>query len=257
VIVPDKMRELDPNNVDRLVEVDKPVIGPVPYLGELSLELGLFSVKGSDLAAPYLDLLTSLAEQSGVAAVSAALPYVEPLRKGADLLFGNNKQSALEIGIDRSWPALSTGTWLLMRAKKGSVQIDDLRLDPQDAAITVKNGGSFRRYPYVVFSIEASRRRDDWMTIPDLKAAWDATAASARSGETDKAEQLLRQFALVARWSPDLVPTDVDRLIRKGEAQLGLIQPKTTVARTRPTVPFPEFAELDLYDERAVHTSAS
>ena len=107
VLAPD-MRELDADNVDHMLVIDKPVLGPVPYLGELALELGLFSVKSSDLAAPYLELLNSLAEKSGVAALTTALPYVEPLRKGADLIFGNAKLSTLEIGVDRSWPTLAT-----------------------------------------------------------------------------------------------------------------------------------------------------
>jgi hypothetical protein len=253
VIVPDNMRELDPNNIDRLIQVDKPVIGPVPYIGEISLELGLFSVKGSDLAAPYIDLLTSLADKSGVAAVSAALPYVEPLRKGADLLFGNDRQSALEIGIDQSWSDLRTGTWVAMRASRGSVQAGDLRIAPEDSAITLKDGKAFRKYPYIVFSIEASRRRDDWMTIPELKSAWDAVAKAARKGETDEAEQLLRQFSLIARWSPDLVPEDAARLSKKGEDQLRLVQPNPMVARP-PSEQFPAFADLDLYNEREVIT---
>jgi hypothetical protein len=249
VIVPDKMREIDPANIDRFIQIDKPVIGPVPYIGDLSLELGLFSLKGSDLAAPYLDLLTSLAETSGVAAISAALPYVEPLRKGAELLFGNKAQSTLEIGFDKSWSALRTGTWLAMRAGKGSLNLGDLRIDSADAAITGKDGKAFRNFPYIVFSIEASRRRDDWMTIPELKSAWDAIAKAAKKGDTNDAEQLLRQFSLIARWSPDLVPADADRLVKKGEAQLSLIQPETTVAHLPPKS-FPEFADLNLYDER-------
>jgi hypothetical protein len=45
----------------------------------------------------------------------------------------------------------------------------------------------------------------------------------------------------------------VDRLIKKGQAQLGLIQPETTVADTRAKRSFPEFADLDLYDQKSPH----
>ena len=102
ICVPTKLKELDPSNLDAVIQIDKPILGPVPYIGGLSLELGLFSVKGTDLAGPYIDLLSSLSQEAGVGFLTAALPFVEPLRKGADLLFGNSNQSELEIGLDQS-----------------------------------------------------------------------------------------------------------------------------------------------------------
>ena len=41
--------------------------------------------------------------------ISAAIPFMEPLRKGADLLFGNVEQSELEIGCDKTWSDPGTG----------------------------------------------------------------------------------------------------------------------------------------------------
>ena len=87
----------------------------------MTLTVALFSVKSADLAAPYLELLTSLANTGGVAFLSAAKPYVEPLRKGADLLFGTAGASQLEIGFDRDFTALEAGYYLAMRAPKNAV----------------------------------------------------------------------------------------------------------------------------------------
>lgn len=250
VIVPD-FHEMDPANVDRILVINKPVLGPVPYLGGLSLELGLFAVKGSDLAAPYLQLLTSLASKSGVAALGVALPYAETLRKGADLLFGNAKQSSLQIGMDQSWKTLSTGTWLLMRAPKGKEIINELRFDPTDGKVTDLHGDPYKDYPYLVFSVHASRRRDDWMMIPELKTAWDAIGKAVRERRTDEAEQLMRQFELVAQWSADLVPDDVTALIQMARVKLPpLIQPTSTISDGEAAF-FPGFEELDLYHERS------
>jgi hypothetical protein len=243
------MRELDPANVDRVVQVDKPIVGHFPYIGEISLELGLFSVKGTDLTAPYLDLLNDLAERSGVSTVSAALAFAEPLRRGADLLFGNNEQATLEVGLDKNWVELTTGTWVVMRAEKGAVSLGDLQLGSQDLALTQKDGKPFRKYPYVIFSIEASRRRDDWMTIADLKTAWDLVVLAVRKGDVNDAEQLLRQFCLIARLSADLVPDDAERLAKKGRELMGLIQPETVIALSDIDKPFPEYADLNLYDD--------
>jgi len=176
------MKELDPAHLERVITIDKPILGPVPYIGQLSLELGLFSVKGSDLAGPYIDVLTSLADVAGVGSFSKALPFVDPLRKGLDLLFGNNDQAELEIGIDQGWNKLETGTWLLIRAPKGTRALQDLQVDPNDSGLVDAHGQAYRDQPYIVFAIEASERRDDWMTIPELKNAWDKIGAAAKGG---------------------------------------------------------------------------
>lgn len=230
VVVPALMKELDPKNLDRVIQIDKPILGSVPYVGGLSLELGLFSVKSTDLAGPYIDLLTSLSEKAGVGFVSAALPFVEPLRKGADLLFGNTEQSELEIGYEKSWTNLETGYWVLMLAPKGSVNVSSLKVDPNDGRLIDGRGKAFKGHPYIVFEITRSDRRDDWMLIPELKAGWDAIAKAAKAGQLDDAEQLLKQFVLTCRWSPDLVPADQQRLAQAAEAKLPDLQKKTVIS---------------------------
>jgi hypothetical protein len=249
VIVPE-LRGLDVMNVDRFIVVDSPVVGPVPYRGGVSMELGLFSVKGGDLAGPYLDLLNTLANVSGVAFLGAALPYVEPLRKGADLLFGNAEQSTLEIGLDKTWKKLRTGTWILMRAPKGKVDVSQLRVDETDGKVTDPQGRPYMDYPYLVFQVGKSRQREDWMLIPELKQAWDAIAAAVKEGKNNEAETRFAAFEVIARWSPDLVPADVDRLLAKVRARLGHLQPDTRMsAGPKAMRTFPAFAELDLYDK--------
>jgi hypothetical protein len=118
VLAPAEMKELDPADLDRIVAIDKVLLGPFPYRGQLDLTVALFSVKSADLAAPYLELLTSIADAAGVAFLTAAKPYIEPLRKGADLLFGTSSASQLEIGFERDFTALESGYYFAMRAQK-------------------------------------------------------------------------------------------------------------------------------------------
>jgi hypothetical protein len=251
VVVPAMIKELDPSNLDAVIQIDKPILGPVPYIGGLSLELGLFSVKSTDLAGPYIDLLTSLSQKAGVGFLAAALPFVEPLRTGADLLFGNNKQSQLEIGLDEAWPTVPTGYRVLMRAPKGKINISALKLDPKDYRLIDAQGMPFKDYAYLVIEISRSQRRDDWMLIPDLKQAWDAIGTAAKAGKQDDAEQLLKQFILISRWSPDLVPADAERLAAVASAKLPTLQ-KTSVisAQKVDRHPLGDFAELGLYANR-------
>jgi hypothetical protein len=249
VLSPNLMKELDPAHLERVITINKPILGPVPYIGQLSLELGLFSVKGSDLAGPYIDVLTSLAETAGVGFFSKALPFVDPLRKGLDLLFGNNNQAELEIGLDESWSRVETGTWLVVRASKGTTGLQNLQVDQNDFGLIDPHGQAYRDQPYIVFAIEAAERRDDWMTIPELKEAWDKIGAAAKEGELNKAEKLFDHFQIIARWSPDLVPKDAHRLSEKARKLLPRLQKDTAMGFTKPAEhPLGELASLDLYD---------
>src|SRR5258708_3972246 len=46
------------------LSIDKVMLGPFAHRGQLDLTVALFSVKSADLAAPYLELLTSLADSA-------------------------------------------------------------------------------------------------------------------------------------------------------------------------------------------------
>lgn len=234
IVSPTLMKEMDPENLDRVIQVDKPILGPVPFIDEVSLELGLFSVRGTDLASPYIDLLTSLSEKSGSSIFASASDFVEPIKKGADLLFGNTKNSELEIGCDKNFLELETGEWALIRAPKGKVNISDLRIDQSDGRLLTSDDEPFVGFPYVVIRIESSRSRKDWMHIPELKEAWEGIGMAAMSGQLDDAEQLLRQFSLICRWSPDLVEADRVRLADKAVAMLPELQKETAISRKKP-----------------------
>jgi hypothetical protein len=248
VVVPTRIKELDPANLDAVIQIDKPILGPVPFIGGLALELGLFSVKGTDLAGPYIDLLTNLSQKAGVGFLTAALPFVEPLRTGADLLFGNNNQSQLEIGLDQNWDTVETGVRALIRAPKGAIDIAKLKLDPADHRLLNADGSPFADYPYLVFEISRSQRRDDWMLVPELKQAWDAVGAAAKAGKQDDAEQLLKQFVYIATWSADLVPADAKRLADLARAKLPVLQGSTVIASRKVSrSPLGELADLGLY----------
>jgi hypothetical protein len=245
VLAPAELKEVDPASIDRIVSIDKVLLGPFPYRSQLDLTVALFSVKSADLAAPYLELLTSLADITGVAFLTGAKPYIEPLRKGADLLFGTAGASQLEIGFDRDFTVLESGFYLAMRAPKHAVPLDQLRIDPRDFRLTDGSGQPFGSYPYFVLSIERSVQRPDWMLIPDLKATWEAIRQAVIGGQYNDAGNLLSQFERQCRVSPDLVPADARRLAKK--ARDAFTAPKPQTFGPTKKGPLPEFKGLDLY----------
>ncbi len=187
-----------------------------PYRGRLSLERALFAVKAADLYREYIELLGSPSSQTGSAVLSTMLPFAEPLRHGIDLLFGNSSHTILEIGIDRIWTTkLHPGSWVLMWAGPSDVDVSKLSLDSETGRLLDDTGQSFDGQPYIVFPIEATRERPDWMLLAPIEAAWDSIGDASKQNRLNDAEQLLRQFALLTHWSPDLVPTDADGLAAK------------------------------------------
>jgi hypothetical protein len=250
VVAPQMLRDLDPANVDHVISLNKVLAGPLPLRGDVSLELGLFSVKGSDLAGPFVDVLTLLAETAGVASVASALPLGGSLRRGAELLFGNSDQAHLEIGMDQTFRPVTTGTWVLARVPKGAIGESSIRLDPQDSKLLDANAKPVSAFPYLVFSVEASRERSDWMLIPQLKAAWEAIGVAAMRRQLDRAEALLEEFAVLAEWSPDLLPADARQLADRARAKLPQLQRRAAVSVSDTALaahPLGDLSELALY----------
>src|SRR5437867_2718374 len=62
VIAPKNLRDMDKSHVDRVLVGRHSLLGAIPYRGgNVKFEIGLFSIKSSDLAGPYLEVLQTLA----------------------------------------------------------------------------------------------------------------------------------------------------------------------------------------------------
>src|SRR5262249_2342511 len=78
VIVPPELKDVAPSSLDRSILRDYVVLGPTPYRGgPLQLNFALLSVRSSDLAGPYLDVLSGLAGLAGVSYIKAAEPFLK------------------------------------------------------------------------------------------------------------------------------------------------------------------------------------
>jgi hypothetical protein len=121
VVAPDRtFEEMDPGHLDRFIVVNQPLLGPIPYRGELGMDVALFSVSAADLAKPYLEFLTELTDTASVAFLGQVKPFVEPLRRGAEALLGDSDQAQLEIGLSRTDTQLRTGNILVAVTKLDS-----------------------------------------------------------------------------------------------------------------------------------------
>jgi hypothetical protein len=100
VVAPAALRDIDTDRLDRVIQLNQRLLGPVPYVGgDLEIEVGLFSVATSDLVGPYLELLETLSRTAGVAFIGSALPFVGPIVHGINLLAGGGDVTILEFGL--------------------------------------------------------------------------------------------------------------------------------------------------------------
>lgn len=218
VSTPNNLEKLDGSRVDRVLTINNRLVGPVPYRGgDVKLEVGLFSIKESDLAEPFIRLLTSMSTLAGVSFIGTALPYVKPLEDGIELLTGSSDDTILEIGLNLVLNPVTTGYYVVMRAEKGSIDPQKFHLDPVDYKLYGKDGKPIQDFPYMVFEISTSKARDEWFNIPDLSEAFNKLQAEVQKGDYNAAKNALNFFRTVTLGCPDLLFKDA--LLIYGEVE--------------------------------------
>lgn len=211
VNTPTHLKDASPAELARVLNLKTRLLGPVPYRGgDLQLQVGLFSISAGDLSGPYLEVLESLATVAGVSLIGPALALVAPLRKGLELLVGAEDPSVLEVGLSTTFAPPTTGTYCLVGAAPGHLDPSDLGLDPNAQLLVA--GHPVRDVPYLVLTVSASPRRDDWFQIPTLRDAHADLVRDVASGSQARVREALGVFRRAAVLSPDLLSRDGARL---------------------------------------------
>jgi hypothetical protein len=217
---PTRLRDLDAANLDRVVRADDRLLGPTPYHGgDIRMEMALFSVKSADLSAPFVSLLEGLSATAGTAFLGAAAPLLPLLTNGVKLLTETPGAATLEIGLDRTLTAPSTGCYVAARAPAATTPIDKFSI-AQDGKLLDDIRRPVTAYPYIVFTIEGTNNRKDWAKIPDVSQPYGALLDVARKGDQKEAASLFEELKRRARLSFDLVPNDAEFIIKWVEGQL-------------------------------------
>jgi len=233
--------------IDRVVQMNHRLLGPAPYVdGDLEIEVGLFSVPSSDLAAPYLTLLENLSKTAGVSFISTALPFAGPIVEGVKLLTGG-QNTDLEIGLSTTEPRPKQGYCVVMRAPKDAVPLSSLKLDPSDFSLFDSAGRPIADYPYLVLEVRAEPQRPDWFKIPDLAKANGRIQELYREGsdQTDAALQMFRRVALTCN---DLLEEDARQLANRVESLYRIVSTTPRAARAATVADeLPDLKEANLY----------
>jgi hypothetical protein len=249
VTTPSELKNLDADGIDRVIQINHRLLGPVPYVdGDLEMEIGLFSVAASNLAAPYLSLLESLSKTAGVSFISAAVSLSGPILEGVKLLTGSDRDVRLEIGLSTTDPKPRQGYYIAMRAPKNDVKLADLRLDPSDFRLLGADGRAIRDYPYLVIEVSSAPQRPDWFKIPELAKAYGRIQELYRDN-SDDTEAALQMFRRIAVTCNDLILTDANMLADKVESMYRVTGGSGSGRGARPgrSRELPSLQEVNLY----------
>lgn len=231
IIIPNELRNVDADRIDRVIAINKPIAGWAPYRGgDVELEVGLFSVKAADMAAPFLSLLEQIGDLAAVPYLNAAKPFMPLMKKGLDLLTDSEDASILEIGLSTTYTSLDTGYYLVMRAPKGRINAKQLHLDHTDFKLLDSNGKPVESFPYLVFQIEATTQRDDWHHIPELAEAYAVLKSDVQKGRYNNVKESLTIFKRIVLTCDDLLSQDAIKISESVERQVNCIMSLTQTA---------------------------
>lgn len=231
---------------DRTVNLNYPLLGPAPYLGgDIELQLALVAMQSADYGEQLLDVLGELSQLTASGEISAALAFVQPLKKGIEGLFGLQKYD-VKLGFHDTLSSAADAPNRLRAGYRVVMGVTDDRIDP--ATLWVREGRLLRgadlrsatpfdAADYLLFSLEKIDSRGE--DIPSVERAWSATFAKALSDKRvlDRARSAYQEVVLA---SPDLIPTDKQRLIyamkdtldelRAGQERFGFQATDTSLA---------------------------
>ncbi|MES1260505.1 MAG: hypothetical protein ABUS49_02125 [Acidobacteriota bacterium] len=249
VTTPGELKNVDSGHLDRVIQTNERLLGPVPYAGgDLQMQIGLFSIAAADLAAPYLSLLETLSKTAGVSFITAALPFSAPILEGVRLLTGSNKD-ALEIGLSETQPQPRQGFYVVMRAPKQAVSLSELRMDPADCRLADGDNRPVADFPYMVIEVRATSKRDDWFKIPELGKAYAHVQDAYRENRRKDADAAIDIFRRVALTCNDLITSDAERVAEKVQSMYQEVGPPAPVQRgvsRAGTNILPDLSELQL-----------
>jgi len=205
---PLELEDLAGKKVARIETRDRRLFGPVPYRGgDFSFELGLFSIR-DDLAAPYIALLGKLAPLLGIPYLTTAAGLVETVKAGID---GLSAQASLEVGVTNTFSEVRSGCYVLAAMPATPGVLAELTVD---ADHRLYRQGVLVTEPYVIFSIDVTANRMDYLEIADVGSAYRAVSEELRATPRDQ-ERLggkLKAFRTAAALSPDLLRSDAERI---------------------------------------------
>lgn len=249
LIAPPDLQDVSSGSLDRTIVVDKELFGPAPYRGgALDLNLTLLAVKSTDLAGPFLNVLTGLASAAGVSYVKMAEPFLKPLSDGIDLLSGTKDASGREVALVTNLSPPRSGVYVVARATRSELDLSTVTL-ATDYTLRDRSGSSVSKYPYLVVSIEGSPERVDFMGIPEVRIAYDAVKKSVSDDDPKAYQDTLNVFRRVVLLCDDLLSPHAKKLFEDVKKKMDEIMGAPMTAGTGERAGLPELGSFRPFEK--------
>lgn len=212
---PGQLRELGDVNLERLVNLNQRLAGPMPYTGEdFSIVVGLYAIPGADASKALIDTIGTLAQLAQVG--GGAVDLVHVVKGGIERVVGLNS-AELQLGVLDTFyigqNPLSPGLHVGIAAPPNRVNMEELWFETG----TLKRGQdppssrSYEDHDYMVLEINTSTTREDWRRLPRILEYEKQFDAILGDGEKDVAtkqkqlEVLWTSFGEALRKAPELI----------------------------------------------------
>ena len=252
---PAELEGLDPGGLGKVIVAERRLLGPTPWRGgPLDLQLGLFSLKRSDVLTPWLDYVTKVAEKGGASFVGPARPFVDLIGEGLGLLAGQKSECAIEVGLATSMLLETSRICAIVDVPSGTLDPKKISLDRDQR--TLRHDGQPLNAGYCVFSIRCTKEKSYFGSIPELRAGIAELKRTLKEfdGENRKpVEDAYTAYRRETVLSPDLIPADAQRLAAKAKTQLvdPILSGSQPISREggRVNLDRIDLNDLDLYDQ--------
>jgi len=229
---PNNLKELDAKRLQNVITASVPLLGPIPYRGgKVGLEIGLFSIKSRDLAAPFLSLITDLSKASGVSFINAAAPFLDPIKNGVEMLTGSSDNTQLELGLIDNLTSIQTGYYLTIRAPKDKYKMEDFAIDTDRRLVYKTSGQPVNEFPYMIFQVFTTKTRDDFFKIPEIQKTYKKLQDKVAGVKNyDQVSDLLDLLRIQLLSSNDLIQADGKKIYASIEKEIHELFPDTNTS---------------------------
>ncbi|MBU8900985.1 hypothetical protein KRR26_35860 [Corallococcus sp. M34] len=221
LIGPGQLKDLSESNLDRVINLNQRLAGPIPYDGgDLSLVVGLYSVPAGDAAKALIKTVGDITAAAGLA-VGQLPQLAQAVKTGVESIFQLN-DCRLQLGVRDTLPCgkpLTTGVYVGIAAPRDRFRDFELWLN-QGRLVKGQDpisGLPYTDHDYMVIEVERRTTREDWATLPGIASFDNKFGDVMRSSASPQAKRaqlrtLWPEFEQALANSRDLTSPDRRRI---------------------------------------------
>jgi hypothetical protein len=169
---PGQLKDLGDANLDRIVNLNHRLAGPLPYRGQdITVLVGLYAVPGQDAAKALITTVGALASLGGPA-LGSAQQIAGTVKQGVESILGL-EETRLQLGIRDTFyqhNPLAPGYHVGIAATRHDVDANALWLS-KGRLVTGADpiaGQPYTAHDYMVLELERRETHEDWPSLPGL-----------------------------------------------------------------------------------------